>query len=300
MIHMDSGCPAVGEARETGKGGPLWKETIGAICLYIFVSMIVDTIYVIIMEDVLKIQVELHWEIGYLYIQILTTVIVLAFCHFKQRRSIRSVGFVKEGAVKQYLKGAAVGLTMMIAVVSIGTVLGGFRYSGLSDEIAPLYLLVFLGGYLIQGMAEEVVFRGYIMVFIARRNSLLAAIITNSILFSLTHCFNSGFGVLPMINLFLFGVFVSLYMLKTGDIWGACAIHSVWNFAQGCIFGLSVSGGALSPTIFVFESAGNVWLNGGEFGPEGGLIDGFVSIFGIVLLILTGKKTNPSKERISV
>ena len=30
-------------------------------------------------------------------------------------------------------------------------------------------------------------------------------------------------------------------MFKRGNIWGACAIHSFWNFAQGNIFGSYVA-----------------------------------------------------------
>ena len=88
---------------------------------------------------------------------------------------------------------------------------------------------------MLQGFYEELVFRGFFMISIIRKNTIFVAVMVNSILFGLTHGFNNGFQVLALLNLILFGIFESIYLLKTGNIWGISAIHSMWNFIQGNI-----------------------------------------------------------------
>ena len=230
-----------------------------------------------------------------LYEQIIGIAIVLLYCRFAERRPLSSMGYVKRGAVSQYLSGLGVGFAMFAAVVGLGTVLGGFRFEGFTDSFRPGILLLFLGGFLFQGMFEEAMCRGYIMVSLARKNSVLLAVIVNASIFGLMHAFNPGFGPLPVVNLVLFGFFASVYMLRTGNIWGVAAIHSIWNFVQGNFFGLSVSGMPLMPTVFRFSSTDNALISGGDFGPEGGLPVTVVLVVGIALVLLVPKK---GKEQI--
>lgn len=128
------------------------------------------------------------------------------------------------------------------------------------------------------------------MTSVARKSSVIAGVIANSIIFALLHLVNPGIGILPLVNLTLFGVFASVYMLKTDNIWGVSAIHSIWNFVQGSLYGLSVSGMESMPTIFQFTSTDNTLLNGGAFGPEGGLIVSAVLTISIIITLIVGKK----------
>ena len=87
---------------------------------------------------------------------------------------------------------------------------------------------------------------------------------------------------------FLFGVLASLYVLRRGNLWGACAIHSMWNFAQGNLFGAAVSGNRSGPSLLRAEAiasgSASLW-NGGAFGPEGGLAVTLVLLAGIAVLL---------------
>ena len=125
------------------------------------------------------------------------------------------------------------------------------------------------------------------MISIASRNSVVLAVFSNSILFSLLHILNKGITVFAIINLTLFGVFASLYVLKTNNIWGICAIHTMWNFAQGNIFGIKVSGMDTIVSLFSFvpTSEGKL-LNGGAFGLEGGLSVTIILCLSIVAVLL--------------
>ena len=88
-----------------------------------------------------------------------------------------------------------------------------------------------------------------------------------------------------MINLFLFGVFACIYAMQEGSLWGVFAIHSLWNWAQGNLFGLEVSGSKFgATTLFNLKEVGPDLLTGGAFGPEGGFAVTLVLIVGCVFV----------------
>jgi hypothetical protein len=88
---------------------------------------------------------------------------------------------------------------------------------------------------------------------------------------------NASFGLMPLLNLILFGVATGAYKLLIDDdqLWGVFAIHSVWNWLQQDVFGLENSGNAspIANTLFHVEPnralPDPIW--GGGFGPEGTL-----------------------------
>lgn len=223
--------------------------------------------------------------IDMLFAEILLTIVVLLYCRFIEKRRLSTLGFVKDGMAKQYFLGLFTGAAAFSAAYLICVVTGGVRFEGLNKEITSLYIIGFFFGYILQGMAEEVLCRGYLMVSLSRRYHVTQAIIVSSLFFAFLHFSNSGFSLLAFINLFLFGVFASLLLLEFGNIWIAGAFHSVWNFVQGNIYGIQVSGTNKSSSVFVtYNVAGREIINGGSFGMEGGLSVTFILALGIVLL----------------
>lgn len=274
------------EARQTNRGNKLWLEFIKAFVMLVVVTLLVQILSSLVILLLGVAHNETLVNVLFLWGQIFGIGIVLLYCRFVEKRPVSSVGFKKLHFVKHYLKGLGTGFALFASVIIVGTLLGAFRFVGISKTIDPLMLFLFFGGFLIQGMFEEVLCRGFFMVTMARKNSIVAAIIANSIIFTGMHMLNTGFGILPAINLMLFSVYASLYMLKTDNIWGVGAIHSIWNFVQGCFYGLSVSGETLSNTVLVFEATDQVWANGGAFGPEGGMVVTIVLSIEIVSLVI--------------
>ena len=153
-----------------------------------------------------------------------------------------------------------------------------------------MIILYFLG-YMVQGMSEEILCRGYLMVSMQRGCPLWVAVLTNSLLFTVLHLGNPGITPLALLNLALFGIFASLYTLRRGSLWGIGAIHTIWNFAQGNIFGISVSGLSGSPSIMTATTAeGGSLVHGGAFGMEGGLGVTAVLLIGCAVLLLIKTK----------
>ena len=229
--------------------------------------------------------------ISSLYCTALATIVIVIYCRFIERRSLYSMGFTKDKALVEYIKGLGIGFLMFSLAVGIAYILGGLEFNGFNSNLQFNIILIFLGGFLIQGMNEEIVFRGYLMVSLSNRTSLIVAIMINSVMFSLLHLLNPGVTLLAIINIILFGVFASVYVLKTNNIWGACAIHSIWNFVQGNFYGFEVSGLNTNNSILSFTVLSKSSLiNGGSFGMEGGLAVTIVLLASIAYIVIRTKK----------
>ena len=140
--------------------------------------------------------------------------------------------------------------------------------------------LVMLAMYILVGYSEEIVCRGYIQGVMKQTHNPILIVLVPSILFSLMHSAKSGMGLIPYLNLFLIGLYLSLITLSSGSLYPAIGYHIFWNFFQGPVYGFSVSGGMESGLLSTYMK-GNSLLNGGAFGPEGGLI-----VTAVILLML--------------
>lgn len=231
-----------------------------------------------------------------LFSNILMIGVVFIFCRFIQKRKLRTLGFVNKDVFKSYGIGMILGFVFFAACVGLGILTGGLTMNGLSDNFTANIWVLYLLGFMVQGMAEEVLCRGYFMSSFARRYPVWVAVGINALVFACMHLANPGIGVLPIINLFLFGVFASLYYVRGGNIWGIGAFHTVWNFAQGNVFGIQVSGLTVTNSLLsITATEGKPLLNGGSFGMEGSLICTLVYVAGIVWL-LTRKNKDEVEE----
>lgn len=218
-------------------------------------------------------------------------VISVMYCKFIEKRTLSSMGFRKEKALKHYFAGIFTGIFLMSANVLL-TVATGVNSIKLSSDINIGLLALYFLGFLIQGAAEEVIFRGYLMNTIGGKISAVPAILISSAAFSIAHAANNGVNFLSFFNIALFGAFAGIYMIAYDDIWGACAIHSMWNFFQGNFYGISVSGTDVADSVFILNhSSDNVILTGGDFGIEGSIFTTAVLMLAALCVIIKNFKT---------
>lgn len=220
-----------------------------------------------------------------LYCTAFATLVVFLFCRLVEGRKLVTLGFRKKHALIQYVAGLGVGFVMFSLVVELSLCMGGITWNGL-QSFSVSSILIMLGGWLLQGMSEEVICRGYFMTTILRDYKPVWAIAINSVFFGFMHASNNGFSVFAMINLTLYAIMISLYVFRTDNLWGACAIHSVWNFVQGNFYGLPVSGIDSGGTIFSVSLVEHAdFANGGAFGLEASLPCTIVMLIAIAVLL---------------
>lgn len=225
-----------------------------------------------------------------LLVTAVTTLLCILYCRKIEKRSIRSMGFSKSGWLLRYLKGYAIGTVMLLLCAGILWLMGELSFA-FAEKIPVLYLLAFFVGFVLQGMSEEVMLRGYFMMSLSNRCHIALAVGISSTVFGLLHGLNPGFTLLALVNIILFGVFMAVYVLRTDDLWGACAIHSAWNFAQGNLIGIRVSGTAQLPSVAIMEPVGSSGLfHGGNFGLEGGLVVTVVTLAAIALTLFLPRR----------
>ncbi len=226
-----------------------------------------------------------------LFSEIMMIAAACLFCKFIQKRKMSTMGFVKKGMIKEYLIGAVAGFAIFSIAVLIGIITGGLKIEGISPTFSASLFVLYLFGFMIQGMAEEVLCRGYFMVSYARKHSVWAAVLANSLVFAALHLANSGITVLSFINLILFGVFASVYFIRRGSLWGIGALHSIWNFVQGNFYGILVSGNPVDGALLSTTSVeGKDLFSGGSFGLEGSISVTIVLVVGTLILYFGKKK----------
>lgn len=220
--------------------------------------------------NVAYMQSSLDFNIFSLYNEMCTIILFIAFCYIVQNRKPDSLGFTGS-ILKNYSIGFLVGLAIFSLIVTTSWSLDSVIIAK-SDNIQVGTILLFLGGWLMQGLSEEVMCRGFLLTTLSRRYSVSFSIFISSLIFAALHLFNDGISIISFLNIFMFGVFAALVFIKTNSLWICAAMHSAWNFAQGNIFGISVSGLYNTPSLLktTLDPSMSI-INGGSFGSEGGI-----------------------------
>lgn len=194
-----------------------------------------------------------------------------------EQRSLSSAGYrLHKGWVRDFGLGWLLGLATLSLAVAISAIAGKAHVwpSTHTAGAALKWFLVPFGLFLIAAAWEEVMIRGFPFQALAHNLGPAAALAITSVIFGLLHLRNPDATTLSTINTILAGVWLGVAYLKTRSLWLATALHFAWNFATAFVFGLPVSGvTSLSqqPLISV-GGGGPVWLTGGSYGPEGGVV----------------------------
>ena len=220
----------------------------------------------------------------------LTILIPIAYCRWVQKRPLWTMGFGKQGWFREYALGMGAGAAMMTLTVLASLLLGGLsirQIYPMNGSRMLLFLLV-LCCFFLQGLSEEVLFRGYFLTSLARKSgNLWMAVVVSALAFALAHLFNAGLDLLSFCNLVLFGIFAGICLLRRGSIWLISGFHALWNFTQGNLWGVRISGMRFGPSLVDMEAVPELPLvNGGRFGLEGSLLCTAVLAAAIVIALM--------------
>lgn len=240
--------------------------------------------------------VEMQAYFSVLCLELVTIGSVWLFTAVFEKKRIAELGLaVKSGLGRQVLLGsmlAFISMTLIFIILVLGKLIkiNGYRWDQLGAGAIAAALGLSLLEYILVAFSEEILCRGYIMHHLRERCGNVTAVIGSALIFALLHIFNPNVTLLALVNIFLVGVLFSYTVLLTGSLWMAIGYHLLWNFSQGSIYGLSVSGMTNEGLVQVTQGSSYQWLTGGAFGPEGGLLVTLVIILGILLLKFFDKK----------
>ncbi|WP_242259512.1 type II CAAX endopeptidase family protein [Bacillus cereus group sp. BfR-BA-01311] len=200
--------------------------------------------------------------------------ILFIWVRFVEKRPFSSIGFWKEKWMRKYLKGALIGFVFISMPVILLLLMGSVKLQ--VQHITSTVIVGIVGSlvaFLIQGATEEIIVRGWLFPVLSVRSRIWVGIVVTSFLFGFLHLLNPGITILSISNIILVGVFAAFYVLKDSSLWGICAWHSIWNWAQYNVYGFAVSGMTIYSTpLFKPATNGPEFLHGGTFGIEGSII----------------------------
>ena len=192
--------------------------------------------------------------------------IYVAFTRYVERRG--NVEFAVDGAVRELAAGLAIGVVLFSTVVAVIWAFGGYQ---VLTTRGPAVLLPVLALSIVSGVVEEIALRGLFFRLVEEWLGSWAALILSAALFGALHLGNPNATLLAGIAIALeAGIMLAAIFMVTRRLWAAIGVHAAWNFTQGGIFGIAISGGD-TPGLLVPRITGSDLLTGGAFGAEASL-----------------------------
>jgi uncharacterized protein len=188
------------------------------------------------------------------------------------------------GAGRELGAGLAFGALLFCAVVLIVALSGSLAIAGVNG-LGDLWL--WLGIAIISGFTEELLFRGILLRHLEAMLGTWAALAITAALFGGAHLMNDNATWFAGLAIALeAGVMLGAAYLLTRRLWLAIGIHAAWNFTQGWVFSIPVSGKASFGLLNTVREGPDM-LTGGAFGLEASVVALILAtVAGIWLLVL--------------
>lgn len=194
-----------------------------------------------------------------------------AFVRWWERRPVQELSWPR--AVPEFLAGLLLGGLLFCGVVAVLAVLGAYSvqavgpFSSLVDTAMAVLPKLAVGA-----LIEELLFRLLLLRLLERSLGTLWALLLSSLAFGLAHLGNVS--ATPWISIMLgleLGLLFGAAYLLTRRLWLCTALHLAWNFFQGAVFSMAVSGHTADGWVRA-QLTGPEWLTGGAFGAEGSVV----------------------------
>ena len=228
-------------------------------------------------------------------------VLAVIYCLKFQKRSLSSMDLCGKHKLMECLLGFVLGLALVGAVLGLGVAAGGFRLASSAPDLSRLGLLALvLLGCLIYGASLELLTRGYFAPTIGSRAPVAFALVISTLASALLQAGGSLFS-LSVANHLLLGLLLGIWVIKRGNIWGACAMHAAWIFAENFLFDIAPVGS--HGTIRVFEVDADLFrplISGGEYGAANSICTTVVLLAAVAaVLALKAKDAVPVRTEAS-
>lgn len=138
---------------------------------------------------------------------------------------------------------------------------------------------------LIAALAEELLFRGYVLAVLRETIGWVPALGLTSVAFGYVHVTNPGSSLRALALVMLAGLFLGAIVVATRSLYVASMAHFSWNWTMAVLLHIPVSGWAAETPDYRTVDSGPDWATGGVWGPEGGAAAGLGMVGGIGYLV---------------
>jgi membrane protease YdiL (CAAX protease family) len=197
-----------------------------------------------------------------------------------ESRSATEISLI--GSPKEFGTGALTGAALFSATIGIIAALGYYHVTGTQrwEVLIDSLTLSVMSGFL-----EELLARGIIFRILEEWLGTWIALALSAAMFGAIHLGNPHAIATSAVAIALeAGLLLGACYVLTRRLWLAIGVHAAWNFTQGGIFGVSVSGtganGILQSTL-----SGPDILSGGAFGAEASVVAVIVCVTAFLFIV---------------
>lgn len=192
--------------------------------------------------------------------------------------------FDPKGAVSELGRGLAAGFGLFSTVVLAVWMAGCIEFAGLRGGIGNLWGMLSMA--ISSALFEELLFRGIVFRQLEALVGSWIALGLTSAFFGLAHLGNPDATLFAAFAIAVeAGLLLGAAFMLTRRLWLPIGIHAAWNFTQGWIFSVPVSGGKAPEGLLRTSLVGPDWLTGGAFGLEASLVALVIALLaGLALL----------------
>lgn len=177
---------------------------------------------------------------------------------------------LSRSSLSRALLGLLAGTLLFGAIVGTLWLLGIYHVIGFNPHanwVTPL-LMVGIGA----GIGEELMFRGALFRIVEEGLGTWAALVISALVFGFMHAGNPGATVWSSMAIAIeAGLLFGMLYNVTRSLPVCMGLHAAWNFMQGTVYGIPVSGLA-ADGFLVSTRTGPDWLSGGVFGAEASVV----------------------------
>jgi membrane protease YdiL (CAAX protease family) len=277
---------------------PLWRRIVDfplvAMLIGVAVIMLGIALAVILNQFVLPtapgLTREMQFELLAAPILIILYKLIISRLGEHARDDLRFTG-----AVRPLLGGLAGGFVLFALAVVIAAAMGIYRVTGEGDLTGLLAAL--LGPGIFAAVSEEMLFRGVLFRWLEEFGGSWVALLLTSVFFGAAHLANPNASILAAVGIALeAGVLLGGAYMLTRSLWLPMGIHAAWNFTQGEIFDIPVSG-TNAHGLLTARLSGSPLLTGNGFGLEASPIAISVAtaagVWLVVLAVRQGQLVKP-------
>ena len=166
--------------------------------------------------------------------------------------------------------GLVTGAVLFSVVVGVLWLAGSYHVTGTDPQVdwLPGVLVAGIGA----GIGEEIIARGVIFRIVEEGFGTWWALAISALFFGAAHIFNPGATLWSSAAIAIeAGLLFGLLYHVTRSLPVCMGVHAAWNFAQGTIYGIPVSGSPAEGWL-VSSRSGPDWLSGGVFGAEASVV----------------------------
>jgi len=190
------------------------------------------------------------------------------------------------GLMPRLLRGIGLGALMAMLAIGLAFVIdrATVRFTG-DWSVWPRVAAPLALGLVLAALGEELMFRGYPLRRLADAIGALPAMLILAVLFGIAHARNPSATVFSTVNVALAAIWLSFAFFSTGGMALAWGLHFGWNAGLAILFDAPVSGWAFQVPAVEYTPGRHAWVDGGAFGPEGGIVTTLVLIAGTLAVI---------------